>query len=165
MDTNRLQSQTIEGVCLFDRIVQSCNTNVSIVNRVVMLPVISDNSSNSDESRDATGHRRASCSEDEEEAKPLRNHHHRHRHGLGEPFQGDYLSQNQNDGFERWKWWKVYCLHFMFMWNHRTLEYASVSSMQVCFNTSTYFVQIVLVALAFPKSLTATSLRYLRALT
>jgi hypothetical protein len=28
---------------------------------------------------------------------------------------------------ERWKWWKVYALHFLFMWNTRTYEYASVS--------------------------------------
>ncbi len=27
---------------------------------------------------------------------------------------------------ERMKWWKVYALHFLFMWNTRTYEYASV---------------------------------------
>ena len=29
---------------------------------------------------------------------------------------------------ERMKWWKVYALHFLFMWNTRTYEYASVLS-------------------------------------
>jgi hypothetical protein len=29
---------------------------------------------------------------------------------------------------ERMKWWKVYALHFLFMWNSRTFEYVSVSS-------------------------------------
>jgi hypothetical protein len=28
---------------------------------------------------------------------------------------------------ERMKWWKVYALHFLFMWNSRTFEYVSVS--------------------------------------
>ena len=28
---------------------------------------------------------------------------------------------------ERWKWWKVYAMHFLFMWNSRTYEYVSVS--------------------------------------
>jgi hypothetical protein len=28
---------------------------------------------------------------------------------------------------ERAKWWKVYALHFLFMWNSRTFEYVSVS--------------------------------------
>jgi hypothetical protein len=28
---------------------------------------------------------------------------------------------------QRWKWWKVYALHLLFMWNSRTYEYASVS--------------------------------------
>ena len=28
---------------------------------------------------------------------------------------------------ERLKWWKLYTLHFMFMWSTRTYEYASVS--------------------------------------
>lgn len=28
---------------------------------------------------------------------------------------------------DRMKWWKVYSLHFLFMWNMRTYEYASVS--------------------------------------
>jgi hypothetical protein len=27
---------------------------------------------------------------------------------------------------ERMKWWKVYALHFLFMWNSRTFEYVSV---------------------------------------
>lgn len=44
---------------------------------------------------------------------------------------------------EKWKWWKVYALHFLFMWNTRTYEYAS----------------ILLVALAFPNDLTAASIR------
>jgi hypothetical protein len=30
---------------------------------------------------------------------------------------------------ERMKWWKVYALHFLFMWNSRTFEYVSVSSL------------------------------------
>jgi hypothetical protein len=30
---------------------------------------------------------------------------------------------------ERMKWWKVYTLHFLFMWNSRTFEYVSVSSL------------------------------------
>ncbi|KAF4628702.1 hypothetical protein G7Y89_g9454 [Cudoniella acicularis] len=44
---------------------------------------------------------------------------------------------------DKWKWWKVYAMHFLFTWNSRTYEYVS----------------IFLVALAFPKSLTATSIR------
>jgi iron-regulated transporter 1 len=28
---------------------------------------------------------------------------------------------------ERLKWWKMYALHFLFMWNSRTFEYVSVS--------------------------------------
>ncbi len=32
---------------------------------------------------------------------------------------------------ERLKWWKVYALHFMFMWNSRTFEYVSVSDLQI----------------------------------
>lgn len=28
---------------------------------------------------------------------------------------------------ERAKWWKVYLMHFLFMWNLRTYEYASAS--------------------------------------
>ena len=28
---------------------------------------------------------------------------------------------------ERMKWWKVYALHFLFMWNSRTFEFVSVS--------------------------------------
>ncbi|TVY81125.1 Solute carrier family 40 member [Lachnellula suecica] len=43
----------------------------------------------------------------------------------------------------RSKWWRVYMMHFLFMWNSRTYEYVS----------------IFLVAFAFPKSLTATSIR------
>lgn len=31
---------------------------------------------------------------------------------------------------ERMKWWKVYALHFLFMWNSRTFEYVSVSLSQ-----------------------------------
>jgi hypothetical protein len=27
---------------------------------------------------------------------------------------------------ERMKWWKIYALHFLFMWNSRTFEYVSV---------------------------------------
>jgi hypothetical protein len=45
---------------------------------------------------------------------------------------------------KRTKWWKIYTLHLLFMWNTRTYEYAS----------------IVLVSLAFPQTLTATSIRY-----
>jgi hypothetical protein len=30
-------------------------------------------------------------------------------------------------GIERSKWWKVYAMHFLFMWNSRTYEYVSVS--------------------------------------
>ncbi|KAI9048413.1 hypothetical protein LZ554_007249 [Drepanopeziza brunnea f. sp. 'monogermtubi'] len=41
------------------------------------------------------------------------------------------------------RWWKIYGLHFLFMWNIRTFEYVS----------------IVLVASAFPDSLTAASIR------
>ncbi|KAJ5041278.1 uncharacterized protein L3040_005826 [Drepanopeziza brunnea f. sp. 'multigermtubi'] len=41
------------------------------------------------------------------------------------------------------RWWKIYSLHFLFMWNIRTFEYVS----------------IVLVASAFPHSLTAASIR------
>ncbi|TVY44297.1 Solute carrier family 40 member [Lachnellula subtilissima] len=44
---------------------------------------------------------------------------------------------------DRVKWWKVYLMHFLFMWNSRTYEYAS----------------IFLIASAFPESLTATSIR------
>ncbi|CZR58376.1 uncharacterized protein PAC_08268 [Phialocephala subalpina] len=44
---------------------------------------------------------------------------------------------------ERMKWWRVYAMHFLFMWNSRTFEYVS----------------IFLVALAFPKGLFATSIR------
>lgn len=29
---------------------------------------------------------------------------------------------------ERTKWWKIYMLHFLFMWNTRTFEYVSVST-------------------------------------
>jgi hypothetical protein len=29
---------------------------------------------------------------------------------------------------ERWKWWRVYALHFLFVWNTRTYEYASVGA-------------------------------------
>ncbi|TVY38510.1 Solute carrier family 40 member, partial [Lachnellula occidentalis] len=50
---------------------------------------------------------------------------------------------------ERAKWWKVYLMHFLFMWNSRTYEYAS----------------IFLVASAFPNSLTATSIRGLASTT
>jgi hypothetical protein len=32
---------------------------------------------------------------------------------------------------ERMKWWKVYALHFLFMWNTKTYEYASVHSSSV----------------------------------
>jgi len=32
---------------------------------------------------------------------------------------------------ERMKWWKVYALHFLFMWNSRTFEYVSVSCFQL----------------------------------
>jgi len=32
---------------------------------------------------------------------------------------------------ERMKWWKVYALHFLFMWNSRTFEYVSVKHPQV----------------------------------
>lgn len=28
---------------------------------------------------------------------------------------------------ERTKWWKVYAMHFLYMWNSRTYEYVSVS--------------------------------------
>jgi hypothetical protein len=28
---------------------------------------------------------------------------------------------------ERMKWWKLYSMHFLFMWNSRTFEYVSVS--------------------------------------
>ncbi len=31
-------------------------------------------------------------------------------------------------GRERWKWWKIYGMHFLFMWNSRGFEYVSVSS-------------------------------------
>ena len=31
---------------------------------------------------------------------------------------------------ERWKWWKVYAMHFLFMWNSRTYEYVSVSRLE-----------------------------------
>ncbi|KAK0114335.1 hypothetical protein ONS95_013827 [Cadophora gregata] len=44
---------------------------------------------------------------------------------------------------ERKKWWRIYFLHFAFMWNTRTFEYVS----------------IILVASAFPDDLTATSIR------
>ncbi|KAG4439095.1 hypothetical protein IFR05_005437 [Cadophora sp. M221] len=44
---------------------------------------------------------------------------------------------------ERTKWWKIYVLHFLFMWNTRTFEYVS----------------IILVASAFPDNLTAASIR------
>ncbi|KAH7327182.1 Ferroporti-1 [Rhexocercosporidium sp. MPI-PUGE-AT-0058] len=44
---------------------------------------------------------------------------------------------------ERTKWWKIYMLHFLFMWNTRTFEYVS----------------IILVASAFPEDLTAMSIR------
>lgn len=27
---------------------------------------------------------------------------------------------------ERMKWWRVYAMHFLFMWNSRTFEYVSV---------------------------------------
>lgn len=30
-------------------------------------------------------------------------------------------------GNERMRWWKVYAMHFLFMWNSRTFEYVSVS--------------------------------------
>jgi len=33
---------------------------------------------------------------------------------------------------DRMKWWKVYALHFLFMWNSRTFEYVSVSCSQLC---------------------------------
>jgi len=39
---------------------------------------------------------------------------------------------------ERAKWWKIYTMHFMFMWNTRTYEYASVSSSQSSRNRLTY---------------------------
>jgi hypothetical protein len=29
---------------------------------------------------------------------------------------------------DRIKWWKVYVMHFLYMWNSRTYEYVSVSS-------------------------------------
>ncbi|RDW78280.1 hypothetical protein BP5796_06132 [Coleophoma crateriformis] len=107
-----------------------------------MLPTASEGSSDSNESRDASdasSHRSVSLSDHGSEAgKGLD-----HNRGLGEPFEGDYASKAPIELSERWKWWKLYCLHVMFMWNHRTLEYAS----------------IILVALAFPKSLTATSIR------
>lgn len=32
-------------------------------------------------------------------------------------------------GEERAKWWKIYALHFLFMWNIRTYEFASVSNL------------------------------------
>jgi len=35
-------------------------------------------------------------------------------------------------GSERVKWWKVYTLHFLFMWTTRTYEYASVSVLFPC---------------------------------
>ncbi|KAL2061220.1 hypothetical protein VTL71DRAFT_7493 [Oculimacula yallundae] len=41
------------------------------------------------------------------------------------------------------RWWKIYLLHFLFMWNSRTFE----------------FVSIILVASAYPDDLTATSIR------
>ncbi|CZT09511.1 uncharacterized protein RCO7_03659 [Rhynchosporium graminicola] len=44
---------------------------------------------------------------------------------------------------QRTKWWKIYLVHFLFMWNSRTFEYVS----------------IILVASAFPEGLTATSIR------
>ncbi|KAG0646506.1 Solute carrier family 40 member 1 [Hyphodiscus hymeniophilus] len=51
------------------------------------------------------------------------------------------VSQSRANGRKRW--WKVYALHFLFMWNARTYEYASV----------------VLLSLAFPQNLFAASLR------
>ena len=40
-------------------------------------------------------------------------------------------SEHDGDGRTSWeermKWWKIYALHFLFMWNSRTFEYVSVS--------------------------------------
>lgn len=59
---------------------------------------------------------------------------------------------------ERLKWWKVYALHFLFMWNSRTFEYVSVSSLK-SYSNLRLIGQIFLVASAFPDSLTATSIK------
>lgn len=38
---------------------------------------------------------------------------------------------------EKMKWWKVYALHFLFMWNTRTYEYASVSTRNLLLELNT----------------------------
>lgn len=75
---------------------------------------------------------------------------------------GNFEIERKSRGGERMKWWKVYAMHFLFMWNSRTYEYVSVSSTrlitpQACTKAS----QIFLVALAFPGGLTATSIRFI----
>jgi iron-regulated transporter 1 len=37
------------------------------------------------------------------------------------------IERRNKGGGERAKWWKVYALHLLFMWNSRTYEYVSVS--------------------------------------
>jgi hypothetical protein len=39
----------------------------------------------------------------------------------------DMAAGKQSWQAERAKWWKVYLMHFLFMWNSRTYEYVSVS--------------------------------------
>ena len=60
---------------------------------------------------------------------------------------------------ERLKWWKVYALHFLFMWNSRTFEYVSVSHSEAIWVKMRLIGKIFLVASAFPESLTATSIK------
>ena len=46
---------------------------------------------------------------------------------LDEGIEGSFLGHSTQGG-DRAKWWKVYALHFLFMWNTRMYEYASVLS-------------------------------------
>jgi len=39
----------------------------------------------------------------------------------------DTLSEKAPSGIGKSKWWTVYAMHFLFMWNSRTYEYVSVS--------------------------------------
>jgi len=43
---------------------------------------------------------------------------------------------------ERMKWWKVYALHFLFMWNSRTFEYVSVNVPQLSVWTATDWIDL-----------------------